>query len=201
MLIHHQHKRRMRRFGALARDKKLAEREAARISGEIAAGTMDLLLTHPVRRSAVVTANAAVLLITAVVLPLVLFAGHNLGLALFPLPIEDYAGRFLPVVVNAILFGIFTGGLALLVSAAASVRGRAVGIMVTLIGVFLFVDLGAGIWSKIAWLDYFTPFGYFEPARIVALDRFFAGDLIGLAVGATALYGATFLIFTRRQIP
>jgi ABC-2 type transport system permease protein len=171
------------------------------LAGEIAAGTVDLLLTHPVRRRTVVAANAALLLVTSVVLPFVLFAGHNLGLVLFPLELEGYAELFFPVAVNLVLFSVFTGGLALLVSAATSVRGRAVGVTIGIIGACLFVDLGAGAWSKIAWLNAFTPFGYLEPSRAVALRQFALADLACLAAGAIAIHAAATAVFTRRQIP
>jgi len=171
------------------------------LAAEIGAGTIDLLLTHPVRRGALVAANGIVLTATAVLLAFALWCGHLIGVQVFDVPIEDYAGIFLPVVVHCTLFGLFMGMLSLLVSSIAAARGRAVGVTVVLIGVFLFVHVAATFYSRIDWLKNFTPFGYFEPARVVKAGGVLPGDAVGLVAGAAALLIAAALIFRKRQIP
>jgi len=171
------------------------------LAGEVGAGTMDLLLTHPVRRGAVVAASGLVLAGAAILLAFALWLGHLIGVTVFPVPIEGYASQFMPVVAHSVLFALFVGMLSLLVSAGSATRGRAVGVTVVLIGVFLFVHVGAEFYQRLGWMKHLTPFGYFEPARVVSAGRVLAGDALGLLVGAGGLALAATIVFGRRQIP
>jgi ABC-2 type transport system permease protein len=171
------------------------------LAAEIGAGTIDLLLTHPVRRGALVAANTIVLATAAVLLAFALWCGHLIGVNVFPVPLEGYAGLFLPVAVHCALFGLFMGMLSLLVSSCAASRGRAVGVTVILIGVFLFIHVGATFYSRIEWMKRYTPFGYYEPARVVKAGGLLIEDALFLAGGAVALLIAASVIFRARQIP
>jgi hypothetical protein len=154
-----------------------------------------------VRRGALIAANTIVLTAAAIVLAFALWCGHLIGVTVFPVPIQGYAGMFLPVVVHSTLFGLFVGMLSLLVSSIAATRGRAVGVTVVLIGLFLFIHVAASFYSRIDWMKSLTPFGYFEPARVVKAGGLLTGDAVGLAAGAAALLIAAAAIFRRRQIP
>lgn len=171
------------------------------LAGEIGAGTIDLLLTHPVRREALVAASGLVLAGAALPLAAALGLGHLAGIALFPVPLEGYAASFLPVVAHSALFALFMGMLSLAVSAACATRGRAVGITVVLIGAFLFVHVGAEFTEPLRWMKHATPLGYFEPARVVSAGRVLAGDAAGLLLGSAGLFLAAVAVFRRRQIP
>lgn len=169
-------------------------------AGDIGTRAMDLVLSHPVARRTVVLASLVMLWGTAALAVAGLFLGHTIGIAVFGLDVDDYATRFAPVWVHGWLFAGCIGTIALAVSTRCANRGRAVGWAAGLVGAFLLLDFGAQLGEPLAWLGYATPFGYYEPARIVAERHVAWGDVVALAVASCVAAAAALVGFARREV-
>ncbi len=169
-------------------------------AGDIGTRAMDLVLSHPVSRATVILSSLVVLWGGAALAVGGLFLGHRVGIALFGLDVDDYVTRFAPVWLHGWLFVGCVGTIALAVSTRCANRGRAVGWAAGLVGAFLLLDFGAQLGEPLAWLGYATPFGYYEPARIVAERHVAWGDVVALAVWSIVAAVAAFVGFARREV-
>ncbi len=139
---------------------------AGGMAGEIGAGTMDLVASRPVGRSAIVLSVAAVLLVGIVVSALAAFAGTALGIAtrdLGPVRALDFA-RIAAAL--ALLFAAW-GGVTLLVSAAWRHGGGAIAVVSGLIAVTFALDYLGKAWPPLTPLRPLSPVADFEPTTML----------------------------------
>jgi ABC-2 type transport system permease protein len=96
---------------------------------------------------------------------------------------------------------LFTGVamVGLLVSAASSLRGRAIGITVGIVVAWFFLNFIALLIDGISGLRYASPFHYFRPTDLLA-GRTPGGDLLMLAAVPVLAALAAALKFTHRDL-
>lgn len=205
-------------------------RSAGAVAGELDRGTMELLLSQPVRRSRLLLAHFIVDVGAILLIALSLFAGTQAGLALvgpfevdytvlkeiapnFPIPSESevlpVSGRpQLPALTNlaALIFAI--SGLTIAISAAGRSRWRVVGLSVLIVMLMFIANVIGQLWDSVAFLRPATLFFYYQPQRIM-LKGDWSVDFEGAAVpmvGVLAAIGAVgyligLRVFTRRDLP
>jgi ABC-2 type transport system permease protein len=171
---------------------------AGALAGEVGRGTMDLIGSRPVARSAQVAAAAVAIVAGLAAIAAAGWAGTAVGLRLRPLE-GVTAAEFLPVAAMSALLFASGGGVALLVSAISRDGGAAVSWCAGLLAGSYVLDYLARVWAAIAFLRPLSLFRYYEPQRILR-DGVAGADVAVLAaVGAAALTLA-FAVFARRDL-
>jgi ABC-2 type transport system permease protein len=175
------------------------------ISGELGRGTMEMLLSQPVRRIEILLSQAVVTTMAAALLALATWLGTCVGVWSVGLAAEVNAWQFLHGAVNLFALMFFLAGLTTLVSSADSYRGRTIGI----VGGFYMVELVIKVLSRlrpqsewIGWLSFLTAF---EPQRLIVrpdeawrLGLGYNGTLLAFGLAA---YVAAAIVFCRRDLP
>ena len=156
----------------------------AALSKEEKNGTAEFLLTHPLRRSEVVTAKLVSMLVQIVVLNVVvwLLAMGSIAAIGEPIPWKEFtllhlAFFLLQVEIGCVCFGI-----------SAFLWKGGIGIGLGLAIALYFMNIIANLTSKADVLKYITPFGYADGSEIFskgALDT--CKLLVGLAFTAVGI--------------
>jgi ABC-2 type transport system permease protein len=200
------------------------------VSGEITRGTMDLLLTLPIRRVEVVAVSAVVAAVGALVLAVSVWLGTWIGLAttsppkqlepakllpaaaVLPIP-QSHAppepvsiAIFWPGVLNLAAMTFCLAGLTALLSSWDRVRWRTIWLAGGLFVVSFAVKMVARLWPPGDWMKYLSFLTAFEPQQLILIHSdatrglAWRYDGILLAIGVAGYAGAA-VIFTRRDIP
>jgi ABC-type transport system involved in multi-copper enzyme maturation permease subunit len=171
------------------------------IAGELEAGTLELQLARPVSRLRYLAAHV-VLLVPGCLLLTCAYAAGTVAAdrALQPPGRTLLVGRMLVAAGESALLVLAVGAVALLVSALASERGRALawalGIAIVMYaGNFLF-----SLWSPLRPLARLTLFWYFTPGPAIQQGRVSWADSGVLAAVAVAALAAAAWRFARRDI-
>ncbi|MHC4177285.1 MAG: ABC transporter permease subunit [Planctomycetota bacterium] len=180
-------------------------RGSASISGEIARGTMDLILSLPVRRATVVAAPAVVAGLGGAVLAGSITAGIWLGLLTVDLPGKTSLSEFLPGAVNLFCLIFCMTGVTTFVSSWNRDRWRTVSLAVVVYVVFLIIDVVASLWPPGSWLQYCTFVTAFHP-QLLILQPEETGWLawkynVPLLVLGLIAYAGAVAVFSYRDIP
>lgn len=166
------------------------------IAGDEEAGTLDLVLAHPVSRTRLLLSRFAALMVSLLVVGaailLVLLAVAK------PAQLDIPVGRLAAAVVHLVLLGLCFGALALTVGA---VVGRRAVVLAVTAAVAVVAYFGNTVAPQIdlGWLQRLSPFYYYaggEPLRN-GIQYADAGVLLAVAV---VLVGVGTLAFNRRDI-
>jgi ABC-2 type transport system permease protein len=170
---------------------------ARAIAGDEEAGTLDLLLAHPVSRPRLLLQRFGALVVAiallglAVLLALLAVSG--------PGELDLGVGRLVAAVAQLALLGLAFGSLALAVGAATGRRALVVGICAVVAVVAYLGNTLARQVDGLGWLRRVSPFWYYsggDPLR----NGFQLGDSAVLLVASLLLVGAGLLLFTRRDV-
>jgi ABC-2 type transport system permease protein len=175
------------------------------VSGQLERGTMEMVLSAPVRRGAVFLSQALATTAGAALLSGVLLAAVWSAVALGPWSGTVTPARFVPAVANVFGLMVCMAGLAAAVSAADSHRWRTIGILCGFYVFSILAKLVGRLSTGFGWVGYLSVLNAYEPQRLVSgtpeawslLARY---DGVLLGVGLVAyLVGA--VIFARRDLP
>ena len=175
------------------------------ITGEIGRGTMEHLLTLPVRRISVLLIPSVIAALGAAVLALALWAGTWLGIS----TVKAYAGleirQFLPGAVNLFAMIFCLTGITALFSSWDHNRWRAMAAAGGFFVLSYLVELVALVWKPLSWLEYLSFVSLFAPQRFIAVPEDAAslawrydGSLVGIGLLSYALAS---MVFALRDIP
>lgn len=175
------------------------------VSGQLERGTMEMVLSAPVRRGAVFLSQALATTAGAALLSGVLLAAVWSAVALGPWSGTVTPARFVPAVANVFGLMVCMAGLAAAVSAADSHRWRTVGILCGFYVFSILAKLVGRLSTRYGWVGYLSVLNAYEPQRLVSgtpeswslLARY---DGVLLGVGLVA-YLAGAMIFARRDLP
>jgi ABC-2 type transport system permease protein len=174
------------------------------ISGEVGRGTMDLLASLPVYRSALLVPPALIAAIGSAMLALSVLVGIGLGLTTLKIPDVSLL-MFLPGVLNLFCMMLCLTGITTFVSAWSCDRWHTVFITVGIFLVSYILEMVARAWEKGGWLQYFTFMSQYHPQEFIFLPEKSGwpmlranGILIGLGILAYLLAA---LVFWRKDVP
>jgi len=175
------------------------------VSGQLERGTMEMVLSAPVRRTAVFVSQALATTAGAALLSGVLLAAVWSAVTLGPWAGAVEPLRFVPAVANVFGLMVCMAGLAAAVSAADSHRWRTVGILCGFYVFSILAKLVGRLSTRFGWVGYLSVLNAYEPQRLVSgtpeawsLLARYDGVLLGVGVLAYAV-GA--LVFARRDLP
>lgn len=164
---------------------------AAAIGGAETNGTLDLVLSHPIRRRRVLLQSAALIAVEATMFGLVIVVALAIASPLADLGIGfvDSVGA----VAGIVLLGVALGWFALAVGAATGSRGLALGVAGALAALTYLVGNLSGLVSFLRWGKWTSPFWYATSGSPLehGYDWWHALPLLGtgavfLVVGAVA---------------
>jgi ABC-2 type transport system permease protein len=179
------------------------------VSGPIGRGTMEMLLSHPVRRFQVFTSQAIITLSGCVLIAICGWLGTWVGIARIELEQPVNPWNVWPAMVNLGAFGICIAGIATLLSSYDQHRARTIGLSVGFFALqYVLKIVGKTTEDLSVYLD-MTILTLFEPVVLVA--EFFQqterawpmfwqynGTLVGIGLASYALAAA---IFCHRDLP
>jgi ABC-2 type transport system permease protein len=168
--------------------------------GEIDRGTIDLTLTLPVTRWAVLRSEAVVWLLFAVVLLGLGMLGYLVGRSYVAPEARPDISRTLIVLANCFCLYLAVGGLAWCVSASFDRRGPALALVfLILLASFLLNFLGP-FWSVAKRFSFLGLLDYYRPMIILRDGAVPWSDMAVLLVIAAALWLVAGVTFSRRDI-
>jgi ABC-2 type transport system permease protein len=168
------------------------------VATEVERGTIDLVLTRPIRRSSFLAGKAAASIVAVTFVETMGF----LSALVARLTIEGVSDVAVAELARAffgswLLFSGF-GMIAVLISAHASLRGRAIGLSVGVVVLSFFVNFTALLIDELYGLRFLSPFHYFRAVEVMdgrALSDLWA--LVGIGAVAAAI---AFFTFAYRDI-
>ena len=175
------------------------------ISGEIARGTMDLILSLPIRRASVLVAPAAVATVGAVFLAAAILLGTKIGLTTIDFGAEVSTRQFLPGAVNLFCLICCLTGVTTFISSWNRNRWRTISLAAGYYVASVIVELVGRLWEWGSWLKYCSFSTAFQPHRLV-LKPEETGLLawsynVPLLVLGLIAYAAAAVILSYRDIP
>ena len=169
-------------------------------AAEIDRGTIDMTLALPVSRAAAYVGESLVWLATGLAVILIGLIGNTIGSQFVDAKSRTPSAELAMIVANLVCLYVAVGGVAMLVSAASSRRGRAIGIVFALVlGSFLWTFVGP-FWKPAEASSFLSVLDYYRPAQIVLYGRLGWRDpavLLGVGAGA---WGLGMVVLCRRDI-
>lgn len=181
-------------------------RGVAAVAAEVERGTLDLLLSRPVSRTAYLASQVGLTLVGLAALAAALAAGGAIAVRYNTLRVPIDGSFLIQPAINLAALGLPIYGYTMLISAIDHVRWRPtwLGSSVTLAGfiahVIAMVPVFADMWWK-PWLDRLSIFTAYDPVEIVTKGETFAPHLAVLVgVGAPCIL-LGFVLFAYRDLP
>lgn len=158
--------------------------------------TAEFLLIHPVSRGRVVFEKLMAVMSQVIIINVIIAAIAAISFLLIgeALPVKEFtllhtAYLLLQLEIAVVCFGI-----------SAFIKEGGMGIGLGLAILLYFLNIIRNISDKAAFLKYFTPFAYAEPADIIT-DACLSGSLIAIGIGCIALgIMAAFWQYNRKDI-
>lgn len=175
------------------------------VSGELARGTMEMLLARPIPRRWIMAIHVIQSTFGAALLAFSTWLGNAVGLYLIPLKQPVAAATYIMPAINLFALTLCAAAIAAAVSAFDRYRWRTIGIAGGFLVVQLIIKMVARAWPAGGWLRYLTVFGAFEPQRFVIepqlrLQLFWYCNGVLFLIAFIA-YGVAFVAFERRDLP
>jgi ABC-2 type transport system permease protein len=168
------------------------------VAADLERGFLELAISTPLSRVRYLGAAIGGQLVAIALLALATVGGILVVGWAFGAPFD--AGRFLLAAIVAFGFGITLAGVTTLLSVLTLDRGRAAGIATgLLLGTYL-LDAASKVWTGIGGLATLSPFAHLQTRPIIDSGTFPIGDFLLFVVVATAAWGASLLLFRRRDL-
>jgi ABC-2 type transport system permease protein len=175
------------------------------VSGGISDGTMEFILTLPIRRVWVLVIPSIVCTLGSAILALSVWAGTWIGITVVDLEQDLSIWRFLPGAVNLFAMAFCLAGVTTLFSSFDRDRWRTIWMAVGFFVVSAIVKLVSRMWAPGAWLAYLSFLSTFEPQQLILMREGAWSASIGynapLLIVGLASYVAAGVVLTWRDIP
>jgi ABC-type transport system involved in multi-copper enzyme maturation permease subunit len=169
-------------------------------AGEIDRGTIDVLFGLPASRRAVYSCEVATWLAAGLFVVSMGLLGHRLASPAIPTESRPTFEGILPVVTNLYCVYLAVGGIALLISALSSHRGRAMGVAFAIVVLSFLLNFISQFWEPAKAIAFASVMEYYRPAEILRSGVFPLRDLATLlCVGGVSVVAGGEII-ARRSI-
>jgi len=169
-------------------------------AGEIDRGTVDVLLSLPVSRTAVLVNDSIVALCAGVAVIACAAVGHHVGnrLAESDAPTTFFVTA--GIAVNAYAMYVAVLGFTYLTSACSERRGRAVAVALSVVLASFFLSLLVQLWTPAKQLEALGIMNYFRPVHVILKGHWAFVDIFALAGFGALCWIAALIVFVRRDI-
>lgn len=168
--------------------------------GEIDRGTVDILLSLPISRAAVLVNDAVVSLVAGVLVVACAAIGHVAGNRLAASDTTISLFVTMGIAVNLLAMYVAVLGLTYLTSACSERRGRAVGLTLALVLASFFLSFLAQFWSPAKQVEALGIMNYFRPMHAVQKGGWAILDIIILVGFGMVSWTVALGVFVRRDI-
>ena len=162
-------------------------------------GSLDLLLATPLTRRGLIATTFAATLPFAVLGGFAPLIGTWIGAKTSGVAGELPFRAFAYVSIEAIGLTLFFAGASLFFSARAESAGAAIGRLAILVFWSLLAEIVGTAWEEAAVLKQFTPYGWYEPAQVLAGTVPWARDAAVLGGAGLVLFAAALFVAERRK--
>jgi beta-exotoxin I transport system permease protein len=181
-------------------------RGSVAVGAEVERGTLDLILSRPISRTAYLVSHVLIAVLGLYLLALTLALGAWVGTRYNALRVPPSLGTLVRPAFNLAALGLPIYGYTLLVSALDHVRWRAtmIGSVLTLAGFIAWVISVIPVLQKYAWrtwLERFSIFKLYNPVDAVSASEFLGRNMAILAAIGAGCILVAFLGFIRRDLP
>jgi ABC-2 type transport system permease protein len=169
---------------------------ARAIAGDEEAGTLDLVLAHPVSRTRLLLARSAALVVSLLIVGAAILL--VLSVVAKPAQLDIPVGNLTAAVTHLVLLGLCFGALALSVGAIAGKRAT---VLAVTAGIAVVAYFGNTVAPQIGlgWLQKVSPFYYYAAGEPLQNGIQYTDAAVLLSV-AVVLIGGGVLAFNRRDI-
>jgi len=172
-------------------------RGSGAIAGEEESGTLELLLTHPIKRSRILVDKFLSMVIAIMIIGFVVWVSMTLGIMLVDMGISLF--RVAEVTLSALLLGLLYGTFALFVGATKGSRSLSIGVSSAVGIAGYLVNVLFPIVDRLEPFQKLSPFYYYMGADPLSNGLDFTH--VGLLIVATAiLLPLSIVMFERRDI-
>ena len=175
------------------------------VGGGISRGTLEMMITLPVRRASVLLIPGVVSSLGAAVLAFSLWTGNWLGLLTVSFAADVSILEFLPGAVNLCFMTLALTGVTAFLSSLDHNRWRTMWLAVAFFVTSGMLEMVATLWEPGAWLGYCSFLSAFDPQRLIllgadgwAVSLRYNGALLGIGLAG---HLAAAVVFSRRDIP
>jgi hypothetical protein len=162
-------------------------------------GSLDLLLASGLTRRRMVATTSLFTLPFALLLSLAPLAGTFAGAAISHVTNELDFAAFARVALEAFVLALFFAGLAQLLSVACNDLFGAAWRLAAIVFWSLLAEITGTVWQAGRFLKYMSPFGYYEPAQVLAGVARFGRDSSILLCGGLLFFASAFVVAQRRK--
>ncbi|GAB4370419.1 MAG: hypothetical protein Kow0042_12640 [Calditrichia bacterium] len=174
---------------------------ARHVAGEAESGTLELLLSYPLKRSRFILTLWSVLAIFLLFIVCGGWLGSILALLVYQQFGLEYLAGILKVGGNLWLLFILIMSYSLLISTFDREGGKAGTRSAAITLIFYFLHFISSIWERIDWTKPLNIFSYYLPQKLMFGERsFWVNALVLLAAISICLLGSI-IQFSRRDIP
>lgn len=174
---------------------------AKHLAGAIETGTLELLLSLPLRRRQI---TFSLWLFSALALWIVIaccWLGTFIGTLVYPQLANLPFARLILVGINLWLLAFSINAFTFLLSAFAKESNRVTMRATGMTLFFYFLNYIVKLWPKIGFLHHFTIFNYYQPQKIMLGQANFIADIVVLSILTSVFIGLSFWRMNRRDIP
>lgn len=174
------------------------------VSGEIAAGRFEVLLTLPVHRYLWVILPGVLFSVGSFALAASLWLGLWIAAMTVRLPEHLQLMQLLPGAINLAAMAVALAGITAAISALLSNRWNTIGIAALVLVASLILKLVARLWSPGEWMKYLSFLTLFEPQELIFLSAGTHTPVLynlGLILIGMVGYAAAAIALSLRDIP
>jgi beta-exotoxin I transport system permease protein len=169
-------------------------------AAEIEHGTMDVLLSLPVRRSSILVSDTFVWIGWGCVLAGFAFAGNVIGGFISENQAQVAVLPRIAVAANMVCVYLCVGAVARVLSSLCDRRSWAIGAAFAIVVASFAMQTLAMFSEAFASLSFLGLLKYYRPLQILSDGRWAVGDMIILLLVAGVLWGVSLVVFSRRDI-
>lgn len=147
------------------------------IAGAIENGTMEMLLSLPVRRTNLILRIWTISIIIIFFLVILALTGIFSGVMIFDNINSEFTEKVLRIGINLFFLMMVFLSFSLMISTFMRESGKAVSISAITILVFYFIDILSSLWKPIEFFRPFNIFYYYQPQKLLVGQRTLTDNL------------------------
>ena len=171
------------------------------LTGEIEKGTMELMLSLPIKRTYFVFRLWFISALITLFLIAFALLGAYLGVYFFGEISQEFIYKISTIGLNLWFLIVLIMSFSLLISTFEREASKAVGKSSIVIIIFYFFDFLSTAWDPLAFTKTFNIFTYYQPQKLMFGDRHLIDNLPVLSILIILCLGISLWQFNRRDIP
>ena len=171
------------------------------LTGEIEKGTMELILSLPIKRTYFVFRLWFIAAIITLGLIISAILGAYFGVYFFGEISYEFIYKISKIGLNLWFLIVLIMSFSLMISTFEREASKAVGKSAIVIIVFYFLDFLSTAWEPIAFTKIFNMFSYYQPQKLMFGDRDLIDNIPFLSILIIVSLGISLWQFNRRDIP